>query len=488
MKAKEASIILFRRDLLERFSILDENELAYLKEQAGAGKDFCFVPVPEPVFLVLFPQDGNGTGTGETLEKIRITASRVLDKMKDENLCRAKIVDHSWRSETEVGAFLEALYLGSYSFDPFKKEKKPEFSFRLESDVLEGKSLERLKGLCREVNRAKYMIDMPFSGLNAGQLGEWAKKGAEESGIKVEVWPFSKIEKASMGGLLGVNQGSVDKASFTEMRYKPAKAVNKNPIVLVGKGVVFDAGGMNIKTGSYMDDMKTDMAGAALAMGIIRSVALLGLPLHVVALLPATDNRLNGNALVCGDVIRMYDGTTVEITNTDAEGRLLLADAVAYAAKNLKPELIVSMATLTGAASRALGSQGIAAMQEGADALVPALLEAGERVHERLCFFPMWKEYEKELESDVAELKNCGNGPAGMVTAAKFVRYFAGDVPFLHLDVAGVEFLHKKDAYRGPGATAFGIRLMVAFLQTFCASKDIGKETFKGRTGTKAKE
>lgn len=468
MKTKKASILLFRRDLLAKVSLLEQEEIAYLKDRAEDGKDFCYIPVPEARFIVLWPKDADTMPQGELLEKIRVTASRILDKMRDEKIFKTTVVDHSWQSAEGVSAFMEGLYLGAYRFDTFKKEKKEKFSFNLESDTLDAKALGRIEDVCKEVNRSKYLIDLPFSALNAKQLGEWAEKDAEDLGIKVDVWPYAKIEKAGMGGLLGVNQGSVDKATFTEMRYKPAKAVNKKPIVLVGKGIVFDAGGMNIKTGSYMDDMKTDMAGAALAMGIIRAAARLRLPLYIVALLPATDNRLNGNALVCGDVITMYDGTTVEITNTDAEGRLLLADAVAYATAEYSPMLTVSMATLTGAASRALGSQGIAAMQQGADQYVDALLQSGERVHERLCFFPMWKEYDKELDSDVADIKNCGNGPAGMITAAKFVQYFAKETPFLHLDVAGVEFLHKKDAYRGPGATAFGIRMVLDFLQKLC--------------------
>lgn len=468
MKTKKADILLFRRDLLAKVSLLEQEELSYLKSQAEAGKDFCYIPVPEARFIVLLPKDAGKMPQGGLLEKIRITASRILDRMEEEKISKARIVDHSWQSSECLSAFVEALYLGSYRFDAFKKEKKERFGFELESDVLDAKALARIEGVCKEVNRSKHLIDLPFSALNAKQLGEWAGKEAEELGIKVDVWPYARIEKAGMGGLLGVNRGSVDKATFTEMRYKPAKAINKKPVVLVGKGIVFDAGGMNIKTGSYMDDMKADMAGAALAMGIVRAAARLRLPLYLVALLPATDNRLNGNALVCGDVITMYDGTTVEVTNTDAEGRLLLADAVAYAAAEYAPMLTVSMATLTGAAARALGSQGIAAMQQGADSYVDALLESGEKVHERLCFFPMWAEYDKELESDVADIKNCGNGPAGMITAAKFVQYFAKETPFLHLDVAGVEFLHKKDAYRGPGATAFGLRLMVDFLQRLC--------------------
>lgn len=444
---------------------LAAEESRYIGEKAGQEADYCILPYPRLRVVVFYPQkieDEAGR-----LEKIRRMAAEILSVLRKEKIVAVEVDGTAWRNEEDVLAFMEGLYLSSYVFDEFKTEKASGMEISLQAGEAVRKKLARVKMLCDEVNRCKYLVDLPFTALNASGLAQWAKKEAAKFGISVKSWSKAELEKMGMGGLLGVNKGSVDAPSFTQMEYRPAKPRNKKPVVLVGKGVVFDAGGMNIKTGNYMEDMKTDMAGAALAMGIIRTVAQLKLPLHVVALLPATDNRLNGNALVCGDIVKMYNGTTVEITNTDAEGRLLLADAVAYAQKNLNPALVVSMATLTGAASRALGSEGIAAMQEKADSYVPCLLQAGEHTHERLCFFPMWKEYEKELESEVADMKNCGKGAAGMITAAKFVGHFT-DAPFLHLDVAGVEFLHKRDAYRGPGATGFGIRLMVRFLET-CA-------------------
>lgn len=449
---------------------LTAEETAYALGQAENDAAYCVLPYPQCRVLAFYPQKAENRA--ERLEKVRRTASDILLFLRKEKIYAVDVDGDGWREAEEVTAFMEGLYLSSYVFDEFKSEKSPRFVFSFKSDHVDEKDLARMEILCEEVNRCKYLVDLPFPSLNAEALAKWARKDAAGIGLKVKCWTKAELADSGMGGLLGVNQGSVDAPSFTRMEYRPARPVNKKPVVLVGKGVVFDAGGMNIKTGNYMEDMKTDMAGAALAMGIVRCVARLNLPLHVIALLPATDNRLNGNALVCGDVITMYDGTTVEITNTDAEGRLLLADAVAYARKNLAPSLVVSMATLTGAASRALGSEGIAAMQQDADEYVPCLTAAGAHTHERLCFFPMWKEYEKELESAVADLKNCGNGAAGMITAAKFVARFT-DTPFLHLDVAGVEFLHKRDGYRGPGATGYGIRLMVRFFEACLQEKKV---------------
>ena len=449
-------------------------ELHHAATRLKDEKSHTFFPLPVPHFICFAPTEKN-LSLAERLEKIRSTAADVVTVLRTEKCFEAEIIDTTWQNDEEVLAFMEGLYLADYHFDEFKKKKERAFRFSFRSLVVSEAQVARVEALCEEVKRARRLIDLPFSALNAAQLADAARETASKSGIKVEVWSEARLRQSGMGGLLGVNQGSIDKPSFTEMEYKPAKAVNKKPIVLVGKGIVFDAGGMNIKTGSYMDEMKTDMAGAAVVMGVVRAVAALKLPVYVKALMPATDNRLNGNAMVCGDILNMYDGTTVEVVNTDAEGRLILADAVAYGCKNFDPELVVTVATLTGAASRALGSQGIAAMQENADRYTESLLQAGARTHERLCFFPMWKEYEKELASKVADLKNCGSGSAGMITAAKFIKHFAGECPFVHLDVAGVEYLSKRDGYRGPGATAYGLRLLVEFLREYAENGGLEK-------------
>lgn len=456
-------------------------EMLHAAARLEKEKLYTFFPLPVPHFICFAP-DSKKLNPAERLEKIRATAADVVAALRAEKCFEAEIIDTTWQNDEEVLAFMEGIYLADYRFDEFKKKKEKTFRFSFRSLVVSAAQVARVEALCAEVKRARRLIDLPFSSLNAARLAAAAKETAPKSGIKVEVWSEARLRQSGMGGLLGVNQGSIDKPSFTEMEYKPAKAVNKKPIVLVGKGIVFDAGGMNIKTGSYMDEMKTDMAGAAVVMGVVRAAAALRLPVYIKALLPATDNRLNGNAMVCGDILNMYDGTTVEVVNTDAEGRLILADAVAYGCKNFDPELVVTVATLTGAASRALGSQGIAAMQENADRYVDSLMQAGARTHERLCFFPMWKEYEKELNSDVADLKNCGNGAAGMITAAKFIKHFAGECPFVHLDVAGVEYLSKRDGYRGPGATAYGLRLLVDFLRNYAEN---GKPAKKARSSKK---
>lgn len=462
MERKKVSAKVYLADGKTAPKGLTKEESAYIAEQAKQEAAYGILPYPQCRAIVFHPQKTKGEA--ERLEKIRRSAADLLHALRKAKIDAIEVVESVWKKEDEVLAFMEGLWLSSYVFDELKSKKTNRIVISLKQGIVNDKKRQRTEVICQEVNQSKHLIDLPFTSLNAASLAAFATKDAASLGLKVTRYNKAAIEKMGMGGLLGVNRGSVDEPTFTCMEYKPTKATNKKPVVLVGKGVVFDAGGMNIKTGNYMEDMKTDMAGAAVVMGIVRSAARAKLPLHVIGLLPSTDNRLNGNALVCGDVITMYDGTTVEVNNTDAEGRLLLADSVAYAQKKLDPLLVVSIATLTGAAARALGSEGIAAMQQNADKYMPLLLQEGERTHERLCFFPMWKEYEKELESEVADLKNCGSGAAGMITAAMFVGHFTNK-PFLHLDVAGVEYLHKRDAYRGPGATAFGIRLMMNFLE-----------------------
>ena len=266
-----------------------------------------------------------------------------------------------------------------------------------------------------------------------------------------------------MGGLLAVNKGSIDDPTFTIMEWKPKKFTNQNPIVLVGKGIVYDTGGLSLKpTANSMDLMKIDMGGAGTIIGAMQAIASNKLPVHVIALLPATDNRPSGNAYAPGDVITMHEGTSVEVLNTDAEGRLILADALSYA-KKYNPELVIDLATLTGAAARAIGKQGIVAMGNDENTMT-ALKASGAEVQERLAEFPFWDEYAEDLKSNIADLKNLGGPEAGAITAGKFLEHFT-DYPYTHLDIAGPAFMLAPFNYRGKGGTGVGVRLLFNFLK-----------------------
>jgi leucyl aminopeptidase len=236
--------------------------------------------------------------------------------------------------------------------------------------------------------------------------------------------------------------------------------------VLVGKGVVYDTGGLSLKpTPNSMDRMKSDMSGAALVSAAMWAIAKLALPLHVIALVPSTDNRPGENAYVPGDIITMYGGTTLEVLNTDAEGRLLLGDALHWA-KRYNPEVVIDFATLTGAASVAVGEHGIVCMGTAGEDVKAALRESGERQYERLVEYPLWDEYGEQIKSEIADLKNVGGPSGGAITAGKFLQHFT-DYPWMHFDIAGVSFATSKKAYLPAGGTAYGLRMLLDFLMRY---------------------
>ena len=367
-------------------------------------------------------------------------------------------------------AFAEGLVLGNYHFLKYfgdKSEKKhPLKSILIVSDKLDKQEIDVLKTLNEAVYIVRDMVNEPLSFMNAVQFSETVKHLGILGGFSVEVFNKKKIESLKMGGLLGVNRGSIDPPTFTIMEWMPENAVNKNPLVLVGKGIVFDTGGLSLKpTPNSMDYMKSDMSGAAAVAGVMYAVAQSKIPVKVVGLLPATDNRPDGNAVAPGDVITMYNGMSVEVLNTDAEGRLILADAISYAEK-YKPELIIDIATLTGSAALALGRFGIVGMGNAESKYMKSLVYSGEHVHERIVEFPFWEEFDKLLESDIADLKNIAERDAGAITAGKFLEKFTG-YPLIHLDIAGPAFLKKANSYQGKGATAIGVRLLFDFIRNF---------------------
>ena len=275
------------------------------------------------------------------------------------------------------------------------------------------------------------------------------------------------LKKRRWGGLLGVNRGSVEPPVLIEMTWNPSKASNSRPVVLVGKGIVFDTGGLSLKpTKNSMDHMKADMAGGAAVIGAMEAIARLDVPLYVIGLVPATDNRPGQDAYVPGDVLRMHSGMTVEVLNTDAEGRLILADALSYA-KLYRPEIVIDLATLTGAQVVALGSQVAAVMtqqDEDASERLDAMMTVGDRTGDLLHPMPMHAHYADALKSEVADIKNIGDREAGSITAAKFLEHFV-DYPWVHVDMAGPAFLKKALPYKPVGGTGFGVRLLTEFVR-----------------------
>lgn len=371
-------------------------------------------------------------------------------------------------------ALVEGLLLSSYRFDRYLKSSKParqpkagaektKKALLIHPEGLTRSDLMPIIELCKAVFKARDLVNEPQSVLGAVELAQAFRLMGKEAGFKVSIWNKSRIQQEGMGGILAVNRGSVRPPTFTIMEYKPKGAVNKQPVVLVGKGVVYDTGGLSLKpTPGSMDSMKCDMAGAAAVGATMQAIARNRVPVYVIALVPATDNRPGGDAYAPGDIIQISDGTSVEVLNTDAEGRLILADALHYA-KRLKPEIVVDLATLTGSAVMALSSYATPCMGTADRAQVQAMVDAGFRCYERLVPMPIWEEYGEMIKTPVADLKNIGGREAGAITAAKFLEHFT-DYPWLHLDIAGPAFLDAESSYRGKHGTGHGVRLLYSYL------------------------
>jgi leucyl aminopeptidase len=335
-------------------------------------------------------------------------------------------------------------------------------------------ALEKGLVIGRVVNRTRDWVNEPPNVMTAVALAEHIQALGKTYNFRVEIWDKARIQAEKMGGLLAVNQGSMLPPTFTIAEYQPDQVRNKKPIVLVGKGLVFDTGGLSLKpTPDSMDYMKVDMAGGAVVANVVAAAAELGLPYHLIALVPATDNRPGENAYTPSDIIYISDGTPVEIRNTDAEGRLILADALVHA-RRYNPALVVDVATLTGAAALAVGPYASALFTNAGPLVRDGLLESGFRTYERLVEFPLWPEYGHLIKSDIAAIKNSAGREGGAITAAKFLEYFVR-YPWAHLDIAGTAYYNKPlppdrgfpKHYQGKYATGVGVRLLLDFIERY---------------------
>ncbi len=399
-------------------------------------------------------------------EQVRKHGAMVADALNAHKAEEVFVYNQTTRAELGLYA-AEGLALANYEFIKHKPGLKTKHSLKhiiLANSAIKAKQVEELSSVIDATLMARDLVNEPVNKLNAEGLANAFKKMGKEAGFQVTVLNKKEIVKLQMGGLLSVNAGSVDEPTFTIMEYKPNRPKNKKPYVLVGKGVVYDTGGLSLKpTPNSMDSMKCDMAGAAAVGAAMYAIAKNKLNIHVIALAPATDNRPGFNAFAPGDIITMMDGSTVEMLNSDAEGRMILADALHYA-KRFSPELLIDVATLTGAAMAAIGTAGMVGMGTASKKQKDLLFTSGLQVHERIAEFPFWDEYDELIKSDIADQKNIGGPLAGAITAGKFLVKFT-DYPYFHLDIAGPAFLSAKDAYRTKGASGYGVRLLYDFMK-----------------------
>jgi leucyl aminopeptidase len=310
---------------------------------------------------------------------------------------------------------------------------------------------------------ARDLINCPGNEVNPSYLAETAKTLAKRTSLRCKILHKQDMEKLAMGCLLGVAQGSEQPPVLIQLEHTPKGAAGA-PIVLIGKGITFDSGGISIKPAASMEDMKMDMAGGAAVLGTMQALAQLNYPRRVIGLVPASENLPSGTAVKPGDILRAMSGKTVEVINTDAEGRLILADAISYAVQQFKPACIIDLATLTGAVVVALGNHATGMMGTD-DAMMERLQTAGVRSAERVWQLPLFDEYSKQIKSDFADIKNVGGGrDAGSIIGGAFLKEFVGDTPWVHLDIAGTAWTHDGKSYMPKGATGVGIRLLVETL------------------------
>lgn len=409
-----------------------------------------------------------GLGESASLEHIRKAGHQFVSFANEYSYTSAYIVSN-FSETSQLTALAESIQLTNYQFLVYKSKQKANSLQAVHIvSTQEGaaEAIEKGEIIAEATCLARDFINEPVITLTAEEFAKRIAEKGETYGFGVEVLNKARLKSLKMGGLLAVNFGSLDPPTFSILEHRPENPVNSQPIILVGKGVVYDTGGLSLKpTANSMDFMKADMSGAAAVVGALCGLAKLNTPCHVIGLIPATDNRPGQNAYVPGDVIKMYDGSTVEVLNTDAEGRMILADALAYA-KQYQPELVIDLATLTGAKVVAIGGAGLAMMSVADTATNDALKAAGDTVYERLVEFPLWEEYGEMLNSDIADQKNIGGREAGSITAGKFLQRFT-DYPWIHLDIAGSAWLSKPDSYRGKNGTGVGVRLLLEFLSNY---------------------
>jgi leucyl aminopeptidase len=373
------------------------------------------------------------------------------------------------RRDEAVQAAVEGLLLGAYRFDRYRTKPRNDDG-ELEAvtvhvparwDARAAKAVaERALVIAESVGWARDLVNTPAGDLPPAEIAREAQEMAKAVGLTCKVWTEAQLERGGFGGILGVGKGSVNPPRLIELRYE--RGGRRRPIALTGKGIAFDSGGLSIKDSKGMESMKDDMGGAASILGAMRAIALLRPRVNVIAAIPCAENLPSGSALKPGDVITHRGGTTSEVLNTDAEGRLVLADALAYLAEQ-RPALVIDTATLTGACMVALGDRITGAFGNDED-LVAEVIAAGEEAGEPVWQLPLHPEYRKLIDSSVADIKNIGDRWGGAITAAWFLAEFVGDLPWVHLDIAGPAFTDRAHDLGPRGATGVPVRTLVRFV------------------------
>ncbi|MDH4027579.1 MAG: leucyl aminopeptidase [Nitrospirota bacterium] len=430
------------------------------KEFSGKRNEIALIHTqgrikPDRLLLI-----GLGKRKDITRDSLREAGGKAAARLRDLNLRDVALSCGLLRSLKMMPAdLLEGSMLALYSFGKYKKDEDQKglrtFTMLSAADM---------KGQIKQTERvisatcfARDLVNTPANDMTPSML---LKAARSLKNITVKVIDRKQAEKLGMGAFLSVARGSEEPPKFIVMSYKKK---NMAPVVLIGKSITFDSGGISLKPALGMEKMKYDMSGGAAVLGVMKAVSEMKLPLHIIAILPAAENMSGGRASKPGDVVRSVEGRTIEIINTDAEGRLALADALGYA-KRFKPSAVIDIATLTGACSVALGNEAIAMMGND-DSLMAKIKKASEETAEKVWQMPLFDEYKEYIKSDIADLKNSSGSSGSLVTAGYFLKEFADDMPWVHLDIAGTAWTDKDRPYIPRGATGIGVRLLLKFLE-----------------------
>jgi leucyl aminopeptidase len=436
----------------------------FSKEFHGKLNEALLIPAPEDIKPQRILLIGLGKKTDLSGEKARQAGGKAAVYLRGLGMKQIALsTDALSHFGISPADFLEGFLLGLYTFRKYSGEKnKGEIgsiivlsaeSRKLRDDV------RRVKSTASAVWFTRDLINTPANDMTPTHLADAALSLKQEN-LSVKVLEKNDVRKRGMGAYLSVAHGSDEPPKFIILHYKGASG---SPLVLIGKSITFDSGGLSLKPADGMEKMKYDMAGGAAVLGIFRAVSELKLPVHLVGILPATENVIGGAASKPGDVVKAINGKTIEIISTDAEGRMTLADALGYA-KRFKPKAMIDIATLTGACSIALGNEAIAIMGNRRE-LIDKMIKSGHNTYERVWEMPLFEEYKVSLKSDIADLKNTGGKSGSLVSSASFLSEFAGDTPWVHLDIAGTAWLEKEKPYTPKGASGIGVRLLLNFLK-----------------------
>ncbi|MBC8516702.1 MAG: leucyl aminopeptidase [Nitrosopumilus sp.] len=444
-----------------------------LKDMEGKLGKLSIIPIPgkKPVQRILLA--GIGKKENITEDTIRFVSGKIALKARELKLSEFSIIappSYVTESISAVSQIIEGAKMALYKFDKFKTEKietSPNLTIIISKSNKISKAIKISEIIADGAIFTKSIANLPPNECTPTTLANFAKNMSKKNKMKCSIISEPELKKKGFGGISSVGQGSNNQPKLIILEHSLGRK-NEKPIVLVGKAVTFDTGGISLKPGAAMDEMKFDKCGGCTVLGIMKSISELKLPINVVGIVPSVENMPGGESYRPGDIIKLYSGKTAEILNTDAEGRLILADALSYGEKHYSPKTIIDFATLTGACIVALGTN-VAAIVSNDEKLTKKIIDSSKRTTEEVWELPLNQDYMDMIKSDVADMKNVGIGrAAGTITAAAFLRNAIEKTPWIHIDIAGVAWTQgatKEKSYNPKGATGFGVRLILDYLQ-----------------------